>query len=155
MSLYPLSNTFHVTKNTRLSIPAQLQGWKLNTIILSRILTTSLHSKCHASTKGGVWSAWCAVTKHIRYSCIHLALSKLRLVRVYCKHMHSLNYLTGAGGSSGVSNGILLHLQHYTIVCGLQNTDCLLMGDVHHGVLVHLVGGERGGQCLDGNHLFC
>ena len=57
--------------------------------------------------------------------------------------MHSLNYLTGAGGSSGVSNGVLLHLQHYTIVCGLQNTDCLLMGDVHHRLLVHLVGREE------------
>ena len=62
---------------------------------------------------------------------------------VYCNYTHAQSYPTGAGGSSSVSNGILLHLQYNTIVCCLQNTDCFIMGDVHHRLLVHLVGMEE------------
>ena len=74
-------------------MPAQLQEWKLNTIILSRILTTSLHSKCYASAKG--WGSKCLI--HVSTRCVSLALSKFRLVRVYCKRMRSPTSLGLAG----------------------------------------------------------
>ena len=72
---------------------------------------------------------------------------------LYYNYTHAQPYPTGAGGSSSVSNGVLLHLQHNTVVCCLQNTDCLIMGDVHHRVLVHLVG--RGGYRLSEECLYC
>ena len=69
--------------------------------------------------------------------------SDIQNSEVNCNYTHAHSYPTGAGGSSRVSNGVLLHLQHNTVVCRLQNTDCLIMGDVHHGVLVYLVGREE------------
>ena len=54
---------------------------------------TSLHSKCYASAKG--WGSKCLI--HVSTRCVSLALSKFRLVRVYCKRMRSPTSLGLAG----------------------------------------------------------
>ena len=80
---------------------------------------------------------WC------NFHLMHSKIARIVTSEVYCNYTHAQSYPTGAGGSSSVSNGVLLHLQYNTVVCCLQNTACLIMGDVHHTLLVHLVGREE------------
>ena len=69
---------------------------------------------------------WC------NFHLMHSKIARIVTSEVYCNYTHAQSYPTGAGGSSSVSNGVLLHLQYNTVVCCLQNTACLITGDVHH-----------------------
>ena len=69
---------------------------------------------------------WC------NFHLMHSKIARIVTSEVYCNYTHAQSYPTGAGGSSSVSNGVLLHLQYNTVVCCLQNTACLITGDVYH-----------------------